>query len=321
MNLKPIKYFFLFSISIFFINNSFGQQIQRFQLYNFPNTFFNVIDFRDTSYCSAHISIYDDTVKNYFITKNERNKNIFLSNDNFIAIKYLNENYFLLNFHFPFLTIKYNVIPYLNPEFVIKALYILKKIKFSPRISDALRSSEEQKKYKRRGWSNIESSPHMLGLAMDLSYFTGQERDIVMRCTAQLGIHFLEHGGRGNHHIHLQDEWEWTGIKDYNTDELSGTLNRNVNQNYNILKPYFLETECVQSENDIILNFVSDKYEIIKIEIENSLGQKKAKITAGIFEPGKHAIAIRKDFLKKGAYIFKYFRNNLFFKEECEYIE
>ena len=296
-------------------------QTTEFNLKNFPNSFYNIVNLPDSSLLSVYIAIYtDDDVNNFFILHNNKNENCFLTNENFIYAKIKTGEYPLLNFHFPFLSIKYNVIPYLYPGFIIKMFYILNKIKFSPRISDAMRSNEEQMKYKRRGWSNVESSPHLLGIAMDLSNFTRWERDEVKKLSASLGIHFLEHGGRGNHHIHLQDEEVWSDIKDFEANRLSDTLNKYIKINNTILKPYFVKTGNEKSGDDIKFYFYSDRNEIIKIEIENLFGQKRASISAGVFEPGNHTMFIHKDFLKKGTYIIKYFRNNIFYREECVFM-
>jgi len=214
MKTKLLFNSFLFIILFLYRDSATSGQTTEFNLKNFPNSFYNIVNLPDSSLLSVYIAIYtDDDVNNFFILHNNKNENCFLTNENFIYAKIKTGEYPLLNFHFPFLSIKYNVIPYLYPGFIIKMFYILNKIKFSPRISDAMRNNEEQLKYKRRGWSNVESSPHLLGIAMDLSYFTRWERDEVKKLSASLGIHFLEHGGRGNHHIHLQDEEVWSDIK------------------------------------------------------------------------------------------------------------
>lgn len=308
--------FFLF-LTFFNHTESFSQDNQ-FHLINHPNTLENIINFSESNFLSAYVLIIDDeTIRNSFLIHTRKNENYFINGENFVNSKIKNNQYSLVNFHLPFLTIKYNVLPYLYPDYAIKVLYLMDKLKFYPRISDAMRSNEEQIRYKRRGWSNVESSPHLIGIAMDLSYFTKSDRDIILKYVSNLGIHFLEHGGRGNHHIHLQDEEKWASLFGYDVNNLSDSLNKYVGENYNILKPYFLIEGNEISDDDFKFDFYSDKNEMIKIEIENLLEKKCAHISAGIFEPGTHTIYLHKDFLKKGTYIFKYYRNNLLFKEEC----
>ena len=296
-------------------------QFNQFKLHNFLNTDYNIINLSDSNFYSACVSVFsDNTSVNSFIIFSGKEENFFITDENFVTCDINQFIYPLVNFHFPFLTIKYNVVPYLYPDFVIKLFYILNKLKFNPRISDAMRSNEEQIKNKRRGWSNVESSPHLIGIAMDLSYYTVQDKNTIMKYASELGIHFLEHGGRGNRHIHLQDEEEWSGLYGVDVNKLSDSLNIYVKKNYNILKPYFLITEKEISGDDIKYNFYSDKNEIVKIEIENILCKKKAHISVGVFEPGEHTVYIHNDFLKKGSYILKFYRNNLLFKEKCFFI-
>jgi hypothetical protein len=221
-------------------------------------------------------------------------------------------DYFLVNFHFAFLTLKYNVIPYLHPDYAIKFLFILNKIKNYPRVSDAMRTVENQLRYKRRGWSNVEDSPHLMGLAADLSYFTRFDREIIQRYNRGLGIRFLEHGGRGNHHIHLQDDIMWLLHKNDNISNLSDSLNRKVAPNYNILKPYAENLYAEKFSDGIEINFNTDNLDLIKIEFITPFGKKVAEITAGIFEKGSHTIYIRTDFLPNGIYCARVFKNGMY---------
>lgn len=298
--------FVLFFIILTFVN-SFAQKT----VFPYPVTENNFISFQDTNFHCAYLKMINKESCNfYFFISGEKGKGIFASGENFADVP--SENFPLLNFGFSFLTLKYNVIPYLHPDFAIKFLFLLNKVKFYPRVSDAMRTVENQLKYKRRGWSNVEDSPHMLGLAADLSYFTRSDREIIQRYNKELGVRFLEHGGRGNHHIHLQDDILWLLCKNKNISSLSDSLNRKVIPNFNILKPY---EEKLYSENfrdGTEFSFSTDKTELIRIEFENIFGDKLAVITAGVFEKGTHKIFVRTDFLKKGLYCARVFKSGMY---------
>jgi hypothetical protein len=301
------KSFFVLLFILFPLTNSNAQKI----LFPYPVSEKNFISFPDTNFHCAYLKIFNEESNDfYFFISAEKQKCLSVSGENFIDVPL--QNYFLVNFHFAFLTLKYNVIPYIHPDFAIKLLYVLNKIKYYPRISDAMRTVENQMKYKKRGWSNVEDSPHMLGLAADLSYFTRSDRDIIQRYNKGLGIRFLEHGGRGNHHIHLQDDILWLLHKDDNISSLSDSLNRKIYPNYNILKPY---TEILFSEkfiNGIEINFNTDNLDLIKIEFSTPFGKNVAEITAGVFEKGEHTFYVRPDFLKKGIYCIRVFKNGMY---------
>lgn len=273
------------------------------------------ISFADTGFHCAYLKVNDNKYSDfYFFVSGEKNSGILLSGENFINIPSL--NFFLVNFRFGFLTMKYNVVPYIHPDFAIKFLYLLSKVKFLPRISDAMRTTDEQLKYKRRGWSNVEDSPHMLGLAADLSYFTRSDRNIIQNSISGLGVRFLEHGGRGNHHIHLQDETLWMTKKNSNTQAISDSLNRKLSENSNIMKPY---AEYLYAENftdGIEINFTSENHALIKVEFVTPLGYKQAELTAGIFEKGNHKFYIRPDFLKNGIYCVRVFKNGVYLEQK-----
>lgn len=304
MNCK--RYFILlFTLSPFI--NSFAQKI----LFPYPAPEKNFISFTDTNFHCAYLRITGKESNNfYFFISREKQHCVSFSGENFVDIQ--QENYFLVNFHFAFLTLKYNVIPYLHPDFAIKFLYLLNKVKYYPRVSDAMRTTESQRKYKKRGWSTVEDSPHLLGLAADLSYFTGNDRNIIQKYNKGLGIRFIEHGGRGNHHIHLQDDILWLLKKDYAVSALSDSLNRKVSLNFNILKPYAEELYTEKFKDGIEINFNSDNLDLIKIEFLTPLERNAAEVTAGVFEKGNHTLYIRPDFLKKGLYCVRVFKNGMY---------
>jgi len=178
-----------------------------------------------------------------------------------------------------------------------------------------MRTNEDQIKYKRRGWSNVESSPHMAGIAADLSYFTRVDREMILKYNQKIGVHFLEHGRRGNHHIHLQDEELWQSIKDKSVLSLSDTLNKKISNTNNILKPYALEY-ISKGNKDIFFKFYTSELDIIRIEIEDIYGRKKAEITSGVYEPGSHEVSFNINSLPAGIYSAKLFRNNIYVSQK-----
>jgi hypothetical protein len=175
-----------------------------------------------------------------------------------------------------------------------------------------MRTVENQLRYKKRGWSNVEDSPHMMGLAADLSYFTRNEREIIQKYVNGLGLRFLEHGGRGNHHIHLQDDILWLLHKNDNISDLSESLNRKIPPNYNILKPYAGNLYADKFKDGMEINFNSDNLSLIKVEFITPFGKTAAEITAGVFEKGSHTIYIRTDFLPNGIYCARIFKNGMY---------
>jgi hypothetical protein len=301
------KRFFIILLTLFPFVDSFAQKI----LFPYPVSEKSFITFSDTNFHCAYLKITGKESNDfYFFISAEKQKAFSVSNENFVEVP--QANYVLVNFHFIFLTLKYNVIPYIHPDFAIKFLYLLNKIKYYPRISDAMRTIESQLKYKRRGWSNVEDSPHLMGLAADLSYFTRSDRDIIQKYNKDLGIRFLEHGGRGNHHIHLQDDILWLLKKEKNISALSDSLDKKIFPNYNILKPYAEELFTEKFKDGIEIIFNSDNLDLVKIEFSNPFEKNVAEITAGVFEKGKHTFYIRPDFLKKGVYCVRVFKNGMY---------
>lgn len=305
------KYWLFVLFSFLSLTNLSAQKI----IFSYPVSEKSFISFPDTNFYSAYLKINDKESSEFYFFISEKNKGISLSNENFVNTNSL--NYYLVNFRFTFLTMKYNVIPYLHPDFVIKFLFLLNKVKYLPRVSDAMRTNEEQLKYKKRGWSNVEDSPHMLGLAADLSYYTRYDRNIVQNYIRGLGIRYLEHGGRGNHHIHLQDETLWLLNKNSGISNLSDSLNKRLSQNFDIMKPYTETLFAEKFTDGIEINFETENRDLIKVELIIPLGFKQAELTAGIFENGEHKFYIRPDFLKKGIYCVRVFRNGMYLYQKC----
>lgn len=292
-------------IFILFLN-SYAQKTS----FPYPVPEKNFISFSDTDFHCVYLKINEKKSSEFCFVLSDKTKCITLSGENFIYTGY--KDFFLMNFRLAFLTMKYNVVPYLHPDFVIKFLFLLNKVKYLPRISDAMRTTDEQLKYKRRGWSTVEDSPHMLGLAADLSYYTRFDRSVIQKYNPALGIRFLEHGGKGNNHIHLQDETLWHLNKNSGISNLSDSLNKKLSENINVLKPYAENLFAENFSDGLEINFDTDNLVLIKVEFVTPLGFKSAELTAGIFESGNHKFFIRTDFLKKGIYCVRVFKNGMY---------
>lgn len=217
---------------------------------------------------------------------------------------------------FPFWDTKFNVVPFLHPQTLIKVLYLMNKVNFRPRVSDAMRTNENQLLYKRRGWSRIESSPHLIGLAMDLAYTAPDDKKKILSLKDDAGIYYLEHGGRGNRHVHLQDNVLWNIETSHIANALSDELLMKANDNNSIMRSSAIETRNSSHGDLIAFHFNNEKPGLIKIYIEDIFGRQKAFIETGIFEPGSHRIFIDDVILQKGNYKIKYFVNDVMTKEQ-----
>ncbi|MFC2092785.1 hypothetical protein ACFLSV_02695 [Bacteroidota bacterium] len=173
------------------------------------------ISFQDSGFYCSYLYAKKDfgEVENSFVIHTS-NTNYFVPQDNFVFVKRCDVYYPLMKMNFPFLEMKENVLPYLHPNFAIKLLFILNKISNNIRISDAMRTTEDQVLYKKRGWTDVLASPHIIGLAIDFSYYSRAVRNIILKYYKALGIRYLEHGNKYNMHIHLQDNEIWTPIKE-----------------------------------------------------------------------------------------------------------
>jgi hypothetical protein len=217
----------------------------------------------------------------------------------------------LVRINIPVIEMKLNVIPFLNTEFFIKILYILNKINFTMKISDAMRTEENQLKYKRRGWSDKEISPHLTGLAVDLgSFFSRDMRDKIRSISEQLGIKFLEHGRRGNRHIHLQDERKWSRIKGKNIYDISNDIMNRIFATKNSRKIFSDLSDTAIRTTDIKIELNPKRSSIYKFRIENILDIKSAEITTGLYPEGYYKIGLAFDYLKKGFYKIWIFEND-----------
>jgi len=278
---------------------------------------YNFIRVQDAGFYTSCLLLYYNgkLTENYFLVSSVHDTG-YLTKNVFVTV---NGEYSIANINFPFLQIKKNVFPYLQKDFAVKLLFLLNKMKFLPRISDAMRSENDQLKYKRRGWSNKEISPHLTGLAVDLSYFTRYDREIIKKYNEQLGIKILEHGGRKNHHLHLQDQIRWSSLNLNQVMQISkGTfsqLNSVDYADYSTFPTTEKGNDFDSLYNDLNFSFIAQQPEILRIEIYTPIGEKKAEITSGVFEPGSHSVSLNFTYLKGRIFIIKIFRNGLFEKE------
>ena len=280
------------------------------------------ISFPDSNFYCAYLLLNkkDGKGENFFVIHTDGDKSYLIPPENFITASRYNVYYPLMKMDFSFLEFKENVIPYLHPNFVMKLLFLLNKLNYNIRISDAMRTTREQLIYKRRGWTDVLVSPHIIGLAADLSYYSGAGREIIFKYCQPLNIRYLEHGGKYNRHIHLQDNEVWEPIKKANEEVLlsaSNELNQKLSNNNHIVKTSAIE--FIQDKQCFGFNyaFFSDGLSLLKMKIENNIGEERAMIIAGVFETGNHNVSVRYDFLKKGVYKFKFFLNNFFVEEKC----
>jgi hypothetical protein len=256
------------------------------------------------------------TGKNSVSLISAKEKNYFVEDESIICSDNSLFPQDLINIRYPFIEIKYNVIPYLNSEFFLKVLYILNKVNFKMRISDAMRTEKNQLRYKRRGWSSRESSPHLTGIAVDLSsYFSRDMRDKIKATAEKIGLRFLEHGGRGNRHIHLEDENKWLRIKNKDVESISDSLNAKIKSE----KTYRKVTEDGKENSDIgemiSFSFTCSKPTIYKFIFKNIFDENFAELTSGIFEQGNNSFGLKYDFLKKGFYKVWVYENNKCIRE------
>jgi len=310
--MKNFLLLFLFLHTFFFCVNVYGYVSSDYSHRDF-------ISFQDSGfYCSYMYvkKVFGDAENSFVI--HTANNNYFVPQDNFVFIKRGDVYYPLMRANFPFLEMKENVLPYLHPNFVIKLLFILNKINFNIRISDAMRTADEQVLYKKRGWTDVLASPHIIGLAIDLSYYSRAVRNAILKHHKSLGIRYLEHGSKYNMHIHLQDNEIWTPIKKAGEEiitESSDNLNKKISSNNHSIKINSIKYLEKISTGSLIYEFFSENQTMVKILFESNLGEKKAEIISGIFERGENSLFVNYDFLTKGVYRVKFYVNN-FFEEE-----
>lgn len=254
---------------------------------------------------SAYLRVYDEygNYSNRFEIITQKDSILYIPDYNFINFTNEKGSFSLVKFSFSFLQLKFNVIPYLQAPALIKFLYLMDKVRFMPRVSDAMRTNENQLKYKRRGWSNIESSPHIIGAAMDLSYATREDKEKILSLNEQINIHYLEHGRGGNRHVHLQDNSIWNMDVSTYANALSENLSNEIIVKDNMVTSTCLPVDKVTSdENTFNYNFTSEHPEILKIKILDEFDRVKGKLSCGVFEKGNHSLTFYLNFLKRGVY-------------------
>lgn len=282
---------------------------------------------------SVYIRVYelDNTYSDFFHVKNRNNTYIsdltkFLYSEDSVYL------FPLVNVKFPFLNIKDNAYSYLHPLLAIKMLYIFDKVNFNPRLSDALREKEHQLKYKRRGWTNIEKSPHLIGLAFDISRYTWSEKKKIENLCDELSLYFLQHGGRSNMHIHIQDDNIWTRksiVKNaFKTSEEFSNEYHQKESCFNIYKEQeVLSPNNTESTNNNLLNRDINKNiysfkkelnttEIIKLEIFNPLGIKIVELYTLMDNRSNNEFVVDFSFLAPGIYKLRFYDGNKFIREE-----
>jgi hypothetical protein len=271
------------------------------------------ISFSDTTLHSAYLKIYgSNDIKDYFILNNISGKNYFVPDGYFIKCVEGDKHFTLMNVSHPAITFGDRLYPFLHPHFFIKFIYLLDKLKFSPRVSDMMRTYDEQMLYLKRQWSNVESSPHMTGMAGDMVYCSSGDKEYLQSVNDMLRVRYLEHGKGGNRHVHIQDNELWktldTSSVRFTCEKLSSELNRDKFVRDNPFKEYSRKG----SGHGTPFAFYTDKLDVVKIVIEDNLGAVKAEISCGVFEPGLNEIAVNPLFLNPGVYQFKYYINGAY---------
>jgi len=156
----------------------------------------------------------------------------------------------------------------------------------------------------------MEISPHLVGLAVDMVVYSASDREIIKNLSEKLGLKFLYHGGRGNRHIHLQDEKHWTEIQKSDIRTVSDSLN--IFLKLSLRGEEIREIDSFESKQNFTYNFITEKYGGIIFILENNYGEKAAEINTGIFEPGNYNLKINLDYLEKGFYKVNIFERGRF---------
>ena len=273
----------------------------------------DIISYGDNNFYSCYIRDYDNI--SYFIITKKDGTRLIVPDDNIIHSEMNGFDYPAVKILFPFWETKFNVVPFLHEQACIKVLYLLNKVNFRPRVSDAMRTNENQLLYKRRGWSRIESSPHLIGLAMDLAYTPPEDKAKILSLKDDVGIYYLEHGGRGNRHVHLQDNDIWNVETSHIANALSDDLLKKAMDDNSVMRSVPIVEKGESCRKDISFSFKNDKPGMLKIYIKDIFGREKGFIETGIFEPGAHTIFIDDCILRKGNYRISYFLNEVRVKE------
>lgn len=265
----------------------------------------------DSLFYSSHLLYYNSGKPiNYFLVNLPGGEKYFSSPEEFILSGRMGMCYPLVNFDYSFLTFKDNVSRFIHPNFAIKFLYLINKVGATQTISDAMRKSDEQLLYKRRGWTDVESSPHMYGLAADMVYYSGSDRSLIQSKVEALDVRFLEHGSRGNLHIHLQDNEIWKNVKPvFDTTDckmLNDSLCNKVIPTER-MDPVSGNTGSYINYNKY--SFTAPGEGVLKMIFLDKFGNTAAEIRTGVFEAGSHEVFYNYGFLKNGAYTMRVYYN------------
>lgn len=251
-----------------------------------------------------------------------------------IPVVYKNKNYTLVNINFPFLNRKENIVPYLNGIYLIKVIHLYDLVKFRTFLTDALRTYKDQMKYNRRGWSTVDKSPHMAGIASDMGRYFGTERKIIEEECEKIGLKFMQHGGRGNIHIHLQDNSLWHNKELVNNlVEISNEMHIKVEKQNNIITGYektesrklYIENyfkkygkiiTSFDGSNIYKFNFYTYKPVVLKSEIYNDMGINVATLYSGVYKNNRNIFLLDLNFLRQGVYKIKHYFCSRFIKVE-----
>jgi len=312
-------------IFFFLSNNSSGDELSKDELRKtgFPGYMYDRfspadIIFSDSCIYSTFITFYENNSSgtfdnNLFYVRKNQCENYLINTENIIESTSNAISVPLVKVNFPFINQKDNLYPYLNPLLAIKMVHIFSKVKYLPRFSDAMRSDIQQNKYKRRGWSDVSQSPHMLGLAFDISKFSWEDKKIIKKISEDMGLKFLQHGGKRNNHIHIQEQKIWETIESkIDVDSISTALTNKVLNNFTffeVQKPYLMGIR-EQSNNFLKISFSPDRPSILKIIFTQTINNKIFELTAGVFEKGTKTFSFIYDFLPAGGYTALVYLNN-----------
>ena len=282
-----------------------------------PQTSFSFedINYSDTNIHSSSLILFNSQkiYRAYFVTKNGKGTYYPANNFDLLSPVDSSTQFLSVKISFPFINYKKeNIVPYMNVYMAMKVFYIMNELKNIPRISDAMRTSKNQLKYKRRGWSTLDISPHLIGLASDISRYSINDRKFVEDLSPNLSLKFLQHGGRGNMHIHIQDQPGWKKAASTNkVIEISDLIDDKINQNGSVMfelnKIKIFDSLSVSdnrinylSQNNFNFKYNFEKESMLSFEFYDVFGNKQAELTSGVFKPGIRSILINYDFLPKG---------------------
>lgn len=266
----------------------------------------------NTGFTSSCLVVYRDGQfeNGYFQINHPENGLYFVDNQNFVAGNF-GRSYPLVNFNLSFLQIKENAIPFVHPFFLIKFLHIVSEHNFNQRITDALRTPENQLRYKKRGWTGTENSPHMIGLAADLGSYGVSDRNSIKELSEMLNLRFLEHGRGANRHIHIQDNSVWRGIDTSEVKILSDAFNTDADVDK------FCRAASYTKLNDDGIRFSQKFYvtgeglKTLRVEFSDAIGVVSATYYAGVFKSEFNEVFVNSSFFPPGVYKADIFINDI----------